>query len=150
MKRMLIIVFMLTFSLGSFSQKNSSTQISNSSDEVTMYDIRLNAVFCEDLLMYSYQRLVPVDERLALGLKAGFMIWDPILPLAEFSLVSGGSKNFFEGGVGTILDVFGDDAFLTFRAGYRYQTPNGFLFKASAIYSPDNFILPLIGIGYAF
>ncbi|QGY43194.1 hypothetical protein GM418_05825 [Maribellus comscasis] len=150
MKRVVAFVFMLTFSIGSFSQTNQIAANSQASDSSGFYTMKLNAVYCEDLLMYSYERLFPLDERLALALKGGFMIWDPFLPLAELALVSGGPKSFFEAGAGSIVDVFGGGGFFTMRVGYRYQGPKGFLLKGSAIYSPDNFILPLIGIGYAF
>ena len=141
---------MLALFLGSLSQTNQTGITNNSGDGVTMYTIRNNAVYCEDLLMYSYERLLPVNEKLAVALKGGFMIWDPILPLVEVAMVSGGPKNFFEGGLGTIFDIIEGGGFFTIRAGYRYQAPKGFLFKFSAIYSPDNFILPLIAVGYAF
>lgn len=149
MKRVLPFVFMLTFSIGSFSQTNQ-VSTSKTSDGINMYTIRPNAVYCEDLLLYSYEHLLSLNEQLAVALKGGFMIWDPFLPLAEVALVAGGPKSFFEGGLGTIFDVIEGGGFFTIRVGYRYQGPKGLLFKVSAFYSPDNFILPLIGIGYAF
>ncbi len=150
MKRILPFVFMLTFSLGSFSQTNQTITVASSEDNATMYSIRLNSVSCEDLIMFTYQRLLPANEKLAVSLRAGFMIWDPVLPLAEVGLVTGGPKHFFETGLGVLLDPIEGGGFFTVRAGYRYQAPQGFLFKLSGIYSPDNFILPLIGVGYAF
>ncbi|MCY1720713.1 hypothetical protein OU798_10185 [Prolixibacteraceae bacterium Z1-6] len=150
MKKMLAFIFMLTFSISSYSQTNQNEVTGNATEGENMYTIRRNAVCSEDLLLYSYERLLPVSEKTAVALKAGFMIWDPVLPLAEAALVTGGPKNFFEMGVGGIVDIFDDGGFLTFRTGYRYQAPKGFLFKVSAIYSPDNFLLPLVGVGYSF
>lgn len=146
MKKLVAFLFMLTFSITSFAQPNP---IQSGTDE-NMYTIRHNAVYTEDLLLYSFERLLPVNERTAVLLKAGFVIWDPFLPMVETGFVSGGPRNFAEIGVGGIIDIFGGGGFFTMRAGYRYQAPKGFLFKLSAIYSPDNFILPLIGVGYAF
>lgn len=150
MKRILPLFVVLTFALSSYSQTNTDTTTQTSQDEQTMYTIRQNAVCMEDLLVYSYERLLPVSPRSAIGLKAGFLIWDPFMPLGEVSLVHGGSKNFFEAGAGGLIDVFEGGGFFTLRVGYRYLAPKGFIFKASTIYSPDNFLLPLIGIGYAF
>jgi len=146
----LFIVLLVVIPLFTYSQENPSE---TSDAQTSMFDLRRNAVYNEDILSFSYERLLPVSEIFGFLLKGGFMIWNPISPLAEFGIISGGSKHFFEAGIGALLldtsDKEGFD-FLTFRAGYRYQAPKGFLFKASAIYSPDNFILPLIAVGYSF
>ncbi len=150
MKRILLLIVVLTFSLSSFSQTNQNNATSNTAGEANMFTIRHNAFIVEDLLFYSYERLIPLSENAAFGIKAGIMVWDPFMPQGEFSFVGGGPKSFFEIGFGGIIDISDEGGFFTMRAGYRYQAPKGFLFKASAIFSPDNFILPLIGIGYAF
>ena len=150
MKRLLPVIFMLTFSIASISQTNLQNSKEMQIATPNMYTIRHNAIYTEDLFMYNYERLLPVHERLAVALKGGFMIWDPLMPMAEVAIVSGGPKSFIEFGTGAIIDVLYGGGFFTMRVGYRYQAPRGFLFKLSAIYSPDNFILPLIALGYAF
>ena len=148
----LFIVLLVIIPLYTYSQENS---LENSSEKLNMFDLRRNAVYTEDLLSYSYERLLPVGDKLGFLLKGGFMIWDPIIPLLEFGAITGDNKHFFEAGIGALIADTSDDEegsfdFITFRIGYRYQAPKGFLFKASAIYSPDNFILPLIAVGYSF
>lgn len=114
-----------------------------------MFDIKRNVVYNEDIFMFCYERIMPTSNNSAMTLKGGILIFDPFLPVMEFGLISGGPKNFFDAGVGAIYDLE-DTAFLTFRVGYRYMSPKGFVFRISPIYSPDNFILPLISFGYAF
>ena len=125
------------------------------SPQTSMFELRRNAVYTEDLLSYSYERVLPVSDNFGFLLKGGFMIWDPLLPIVEIGAIKGKGRNFIEAGIGALIaDTSDDDEgsfdFITFRLGYRYQAPKGFLFKASAIYSPDNFILPLIAVGYSF
>ena len=72
------------------------------------------------------------------------------MPVGEIAAITGGPKHFFEAGAGAIMDIFYGGGFFTIRAGYRYQAPKGFLLKVSGIYSPDNFLLPWIAIGYSF
>jgi len=148
----LLLVLLVVIPIFAFTQENSSE---TSAAGTTMFDLRRNAVYTEDLLSYSYERLLPVSDKFGFLLKAGFMIWDPVIPLFEVGTISGGSKHFFEAGIGALIADTSDNEegsfdFLTFRLGYRYQAPKGFLFKTSAIYSPDNFILPLIAVGYSF
>lgn len=121
--------------------------------QANMFDLKRNAMFNENILSFSYERLIPVSNNFGFLLKGGFMIWDPISPLAEIGIISGKHKHFFDAGIGALLIDTSDEGgfdFFTLRAGYRYQAPKRFVFKASVIYSPDNFILPLIGVGYTF
>ena len=143
----MLVIPIFAFSL--ISHANSETLI-DSTESQTMFDIRRNAVYTEDLIMYSYERILPISAKFGFLLKGGILIWDPFMPLAEIAVITGGTKHFFEAGPGAIIDVFYGGGFFTIRAGYRYQAPKGFLFKFSGIYSPDNFILPLIGLGYTF
>lgn len=143
----LLIVIPIIFSPQNlYSQENAAT-------ESSLFDLRRNSVYNENLLAFSYERLLPVSDKFGFLLKGGFVIWDPLLPLIEVGVISGRSKHFFEAGIGALIANTNDEEgfdFITFRLGYRYQAPKGFLFKASAIYSPDNFILPLITAGYSF
>lgn len=148
----LITLLLVVIPLVSYSQKNSNEA---KTSDISMFDIRRNAIYNEDILFFSYDRILPVREKFGILLKGGFVIWDPLMPLIEVGTISGGSKHFFEAGIGALLADTSDDEessfdFITFRAGYRYQAPKGFLIKASGIYSPDNFILPLIALGYSF
>ncbi len=123
--------------------------------EESMFTIQKNAVYNEDILGFAYERLIPLGKKNGLILKGGFLIWDPIIPVVESTFVTGGNKNFLELGVGALLADTSDDEdegfdFVTFRIGYRYQARRGFLLKTSVIHSPDNFILPLISLGYSF
>lgn len=146
---LLIIIPIYTFS---FNSNSSDTIVSDIADITTLFDIRRNAVYNEDLLAFSYERLLPVSDKFGFLIKGGFIIWDPLIPLIEGGIISGKNKHFFEVGFGGLLANTSDEGydFFTFRAGYRYQATKGFLFKISGIYSPDNFLLPLIAIGYAF
>ena len=151
MKRIIFLLLVVS-PLFSYSQEGSSEV---STTETSMFTLRRNAVYNENILAFAYERLLPVSDKFGLLLKGGFMIWDPLIPLVEVGTISGRSKHFFEAGIGALLlDTSDEDEgsfdFLTFRLGYRYQATKGFLFKASAIYSPDNFILPLITVGYSF
>ena len=144
---LLIIIPICSLSINSNSSDTIALDIADSS---TMFDIRRNAVYTEDLIMYSYERILPVSNNFGLTLKGGILIWDPFMPVLEIAIITGGTKHFFEAGPGAIMDIFYEGGFFTIRAGYRYQAPKGFLFKISGIYSPDNFLLPWIAIGYSF
>jgi len=155
MKKLFIVIWLIVTTTCCFSQAQEINKTFSSESHITtnMFDVRRNAIYTEDILSFSYERLLPVSNHLGIGLKAGFMIWDPIIPLVETAVVSGGTKHFGEAGVGVMLVNNDEDNgfdFITFRLGYRYQAPKGFLFKASALYSPDNFVLPWIAVGYAF
>ncbi len=153
---MIIIGFLIVVPLYLFSQnlKPAEKSFKDSSQATSMFDMKRNAVYNEDFLGFFYERLLPLSDKFGIALKGGFMIWDPLIPAVETAAVFGSSKHFFETGAGALIagtnDDDGDFEFFTLRMGYRYQAPKGFLFKASAIYSPDNFILPLITLGYSF
>lgn len=150
--RKLIALLLVVIPLFTYSQKSSSEATKS---DFSMFEIRRNAIYNENILSFSFERIFPVNDKFGILLKGGFMIWDPLMPLIEVGAISGRNKHFFEAGIGALIADTSDDEeegfdFVTFRIGYRYQAPKGFLFKASAIYSPDNFILPLIGLGYSF
>jgi hypothetical protein len=154
MKKLIVIVCLLSHAIFSIAQDQSqNSSIEHDSISVTsMFDLNRNAVYNEDLLIFCYERLLPINDHFGMTLKGGILIFDPFLPIMEVATVYGGSKHFMEAGIGTIIDPFSPDfSFLTLRAGYRYMAPKGFLFKLSPIYSPpDNFILPLVTLGYSF
>ncbi|MCW3785354.1 hypothetical protein [Plebeiibacterium sediminum] len=149
-----IWILALTDIAGQVEARNN-TNVNKEVFEETMFTIQKNAVYNEDLLGFAYERLIPLSNKNALILKGGFIIWDPVIPVVESAFMTGGKKNFLELGVGALIadtntDEEGGFDFVTFRLGYRYQAPKGFLLKASVIHSPDNFILPLISLGYSF
>ena len=121
----------------------------NINSPTSMFDIRKNSVYNETILIFCYERITPVRDKFGIAIKGGIMIFDPFFIIGEVATVSGGPKHFFETGIGGVIDPFSDLNYLTLRFGYRYQSPKGFLFKASPIISKD-FIVPLIAIGYAF
>jgi len=152
MRKMIIVGLLIVLPMLSFSQNQDLKEKSStdSSTEIAMFDIRRNAVYNEDFLAFCYERLLPVNDKFGIALKGGIVIFDPFLLIGEVATVFGGPKHFIETGIGAIPDIIYGGGFFTIRAGYRYQAPKGFLLKASALYSPDNFIIPLISIGYAF
>ena len=70
--------------------------------------------------------------------------------MAEATMLTGGIKHFFEPGVLLFADL---EVFAPMlRAGYRYQDPVGFLFRAGVLFTyMDGFsLLPALSIGYSF
>ncbi len=118
----------------------------------SMFNMKRNAIYNEDILGFSYERLFPVQAKFAWSLKAGILIFDPFLWMIDAGFVTGGPKHYFETTIGGLIEPdFKNDAFLTLRSGYRYQAKSGFIFKFGPIYSPpDNFILPMLCFGYGF
>ena len=108
---LLIIIPIYTFSFNLYS---SDTILTYSSEISTMFDIRRNAVYTEDLIMYSYERILPISAKFGLILKGGIFIWDPFMPVAEIAAITGRTKHFFEAGPGAIMDVFYGGGFLPF------------------------------------
>ncbi len=73
-----------------------------------------------------------------------------IAPIVELNYLLGkGSNHFLEVGVGNCLFYS-----VTFRLGYRYQSSNGFLFKAGAIFITAGEwwvpVWPGLSFGYSF
>lgn len=154
------------FNRSAFPQNNTFPESERDEDPEDMYDIALNAAYIEDAIILNYQRLVPLSETVALGFTGGVLVIDTVMVLGETDLVVGGPRNFFEAGVGgvvktgsqgpsdfigstSIISDLGKDAYVTLRAGYRYQAPKGFLFKLSLMGFGGN-VYPLIGLGYTF
>ncbi len=166
MKPALIFVFLLTFALSSYSQIRLFPERTNEDDPEDMYDLPRNATYIEDAVTLNYDRLFPLGSIVALEVKGGVIIQDPVMVLADVGFALGGPKHFAEIAAGTIvstesaapaymfdlglIDELDEDAYFTLRAGYRFQSPGGLLIKLSAMGSPGNFLFPLIGVGYAF
>ena len=146
MKKLLAILLLSLISITSFPQIQNSNGDKNKT--TTMFDIRRNSIYSEDLLIYAYERILPIDEKFGVTLKGGVFIFDHVMPIVEGGIIIGGTKHFFEVGFGGIPDSGG--GFVTVRANYRYQAPKGFLVKAGVIGLVNNLYLPLISIGYAF
>ena len=107
------------------------------------------------VLSVNYSRMIPGDRlgvTIAGGLSfvtaldgggIGFMVESTLL-------TGGGIKHFFEPGILVYFDA--DVTWLMVRAGYRYQGPEGFLFRIGPLFGYlDGFgVLPAISIGYSF
>ena len=65
-------------------------------------------------------------------------------------LTGGGVKHFFEPGILVYFD--NDVVWPMVRTGYRYQGPEGFMFRIGALWGYlDGFgFLPAVSIGYSF
>ncbi len=149
------LFILVTLNLTGQTKDEKNNRINTAVSENSMFNLQRNAVYNENILAFAYERLLPVTEKSSFALKGGFLIWDPFIPMVEGAFVTGGNKNFFEMGVGALIADTNDDEeqgfdFVTFRIGYRYQAPKGFLLKTSVFHSPDNFILPWISLGYTF
>lgn len=103
------------------------------------------------IMSISYSRVFagnPVGITIGIGLSyidaPGLMI--------ESTLLKGKNRHFFEPGImGVYQSDLGGGVFI--RAGYRYQGPKGFLFRAAPLlgYIDGGFMpLPAISIGYSF
>jgi len=117
-------------------------------------DIQKNSVYV-GILSFSYARMIPgehVGVNLAGGLSfLGAIFGDGVGFMGEISLLTGGGvKHFFEPGFFIVTDF--DDTFPMVRAGYRYQGPDGFSFRAGILLGYDDGLsgLPALSIGYSF
>ncbi len=167
MKTFLLILFLLFFTFVGFSQYNYFPVRNKPDTPNDMFDILRNAAYIDDLASFNYEHLFTFHENMALGAKLGLIIGDSYMLVPDVSLVAGGVRHFGEFGLGAIINTgsvvnfnffdasilsgLEDDFYFTIRAGYRYQSPLGFLFKAGGLYSPpDKILVPLIGLGYCF
>ena len=119
-----------------------------------MKDIQKNSVYV-GILSVNYSRMIPGDRigfTVAGGLSFVITAFDSksVGLLAETTLLIGGTKHFFEPGIMVYYDpdVFGP----MIRTGYRYQRPEGFLFRAALLFNffDELGVLPAISIGYSF
>ncbi len=133
--------------------KGGSSYISRTKEFIPF---RKNSVYGElggggILASVNYERLLPLNNNnaISVGGSIGFFA-DLIL---KTNYIYGDSRNFVEVGVGISLPV----TIIIPQIGYRYQAPNGFLFKAAVLYfkptSPDSFgDVPWVAMsfGYSF
>ena len=120
----------------------------------SMRDIQKNSVYV-GVLSINYGRLIPFDQvglTFSGGLSfvtsldgggIGFMVESTLL-------TGGGVKHFFEPGI--LVYFEDDDVGPMVRTGYRYQGPEGFMFRVAALWAYlDGFgFLPAVSIGYSF
>ena len=119
-------------------------------------DIQKNSVYV-GVLSINYGRLIPFD-RVGLTISGslsfltsldeggiGFMVESTLL-------TGGGVKHFFEPGIMLYYDNDVDWPMPFVRTGYRYQGPEGFLFRVAPLWGYlDGFsFLPALSLGYSF
>jgi len=136
---------------------NSDTTINESgapalNDSIMVF--RQNSIFAGILSVY-YSRLIQ-GENAIFTVGGGVSFFAAAFDAGSFGLVAeatllkGGIKHFFETGVLLYADlnIIGPMV----RAGYRYQDPEGFLFRAGLLFTYlDGFtVLPALSIGYSF
>lgn len=148
--KILIFLFFIV-PVQSYSQRSDLKNGKEIEEAVSKYSIRQNAILIEDFYALCYERIFPREERKVFALKAVIVIFDPFLFYIEGAFLAGGPTGFFEAGFGTCI-LYNGTLIPTIRAGYRYQSQNGFVFKASPmILTRGAFPLaPLISFGYAF
>ena len=117
-------------------------------------DMQKNSVYV-GILSLSYARMIPgehVGFNLAGGLNfAGALFGGGVMLMGEISLLTGGgTKHFFEPGFFIVTNF--DETFPMVRTGYRYQSPDGFLFRAGILLGYDDGLSggPSLSIGYSF
>jgi hypothetical protein len=136
-----------------FKPGSSTIQSPKKEPAASMRDVQKNSVYVGILTIY-YSRMIPGD-RVGFTVSGGLSFValgfsDEIGLMAETTLLLGGTKHFFEPGIMLYYDfeLFGP----TIRTGYRYQGPDGFLFRAGLLfhYLDDFGVLPVISVGYSF
>jgi len=81
---------------------------------------------------------------------------DGVALMAETTLLTGGgTKHFFEPGIMVYYEPVDEGPWPIIRTGYRYQGPEGLMFRIAALWVisenfPDLFFLPGVSIGYSF
>ena len=121
-------------------------------------DIQRNSVYV-GILTVNYSRMIPGD-RVGFTVAGGLSFIVGGL-LAETTILIGGTKHFFEPGFMAYFGFEIDDSEIdtnalmfipAIRTGYRYQGPEGFLFRAAPLlgYSDGIALLPALSIGYSF
>jgi hypothetical protein len=116
-------------------------------------DIPKNSVYA-GILSLSYSRLIPGDDigfTLSFGLSFVPTLFDDgIGIMGETTVLIGGTKHFFEPGIMAYFDA--DNIAPLIRTSYRYQGPEGFLFRAGILFNfMDGFGAgPALSLGYSF
>jgi len=127
---------------------------------VSMKELQKNSVYL-GILTINYSRMIPGD-------RVGFTVAGGISFIigglwAETTILTGGTKHFFEPGFGAYCGFYADGEgnidynSLMFgyaiRTGYRYQGPKGFLFRIAPLFivlDGDFGLLPSLSVGYSF
>ena len=122
-------------------------------------DIQRNSVYV-GILTVNYSRMIPGD-RVVFTVAGGLSFIVGGL-LAESTILIGGTMHFFEPGFGAYCGFGIDDGEIDYnslmfvpaiRTGYRYQGPEGFLFRVAPLFAVADGefgILPALSIGYSF
>lgn len=121
--------------------------ISPRQEPETFRDIQRNSIYA-GIFTVNYSRMIP-GEHVAFTLAGGVSFIEGGL-IVETTMLTGGTKHFFEPG---ILFYFDSETFWPMiRTGYRYQGPKGFLFRIAPLWGYfDGFsVLPALSIGYSF
>ena len=137
-----------------FKESTSIIESLKPAPGTSIRDIPKNSVYV-GILSINYSRMIAgehVGVNLAGGLNFVLTLWGKgVMFMGEISLLTGGgTKHFFEPGFGIVTDF--DDTGLGVRAGYRYQGPDGFLFRAGILLGYDDGLsgMPALSIGYSF
>ena len=141
-----------------FKPGTSNIQSLKQEPAASIWDIQRNSVYV-GIITVNYSRMIPGD-RVVFTVAGGLSFIVGGL-LAETTILIGGTKHFFEPGFMAYLGFGIDDSEIDYnslmfmpaiRTGYRYQGPEGFLFRAAPLFGcMDGFsVLPAISIGYSF
>ena len=128
----------------------------------SLQDLQRNSIYL-GLFSFYYSRLFPMDN-MAFAVAGGinyfpeaydeFDFEDGIefLIVVEPTLLLGGTKHFFEPGIQALLFIPEGEVNAFIRAGYRYQAPGGFLFRAGILfgYLDGATVMPSLSLGYSF
>jgi len=124
--------------------------------QTTMKDIQKNAVYA-GIFSFAYSRLIPGDNvgfTVSAGLNFTPMAFgdDSFLLMLESTVLTYGPIHFFEPGLVLFYTTENDWPFPYGRAGYRYQGPEGFLFRAGIYFGYLDGVsaVPSLSIGYTF
>jgi hypothetical protein len=125
---------------------------------LSMVEVRKNSIYVGQEFMapsVSYERMFPLGDHAGITVRASlaidFAFENQTWFLSGTSFLFGGAKHFFEPGF--LLFVGGGErgtAHLSFFAGYRYQSPNGLLFRFTPIFGSAFGISLGLSIGYSF
>jgi len=136
-----------------FKESTSIIESPKPASPGSMLDIQRNSVYI-GILSFSYSRLIP-GKKVGLNLAGGVsfaaaLFAEDVMFMGEISLLTGGTKHFFEPGFLYATDF--EISLPMVRAGYRYQGSDGFLFRAGVTFGYDDGLSvgPALSIGYSF
>jgi hypothetical protein len=149
---------------GQYLYKPGTTIIDSSIPAIpaSLHHVRKNSVYI-GILSINYARMFPLSQTTGLTLGGGLYNFDGWGVVVESSVFLGGVRHFFEPGIMGFYSFEqseepafperGDVIPVTFRIGYRYQAPSGFLFRVASHFiflTKGFFIIPALSIGYSF